>query len=231
MRSSISFYLVVYFIVTNLHCFPHSFSIAYQIPSTKNQEGVIVDGTIASDQSALQKHVVFFDRNHDGIIYPWETFQGFRALGVGIFLSTIASNFINTGLSGVTRPGKLPSLLFPIEVKNIQRGKHGSDTGVYDTEGRFVPSKFEEIFSKHAKKHSNALTLDELLKLLEGNRLPGDYKGWLASYLEWKFLFIIAKNKDGLLTKETIRGVYDGSLFEQLQKKHSERKINEITSI
>ncbi|KAE9605320.1 putative plant seed peroxygenase [Lupinus albus] len=53
----------------------------------------------------------------------------------------------------------------------------------------------------------------------------------IASYLEWKFLFILAKNKNGLLTKETIQGVYDGSLFEHLQKKHFERKINEITSI
>ncbi|KAE9605305.1 hypothetical protein Lal_00025353 [Lupinus albus] len=192
----------------------------------KNQEGMVVENPIVHDQNILQKHVAFFDRNHDGIIYPSETFQGFRAIGCGILLSTVAAIFINSSLSQKTRPGKFPSILLPIEVKNIQRGKHGSDTGVYDTEGRFVPSKFEELFRMHARKYSNALTSDELRDMLKANRVSKDYNGWLASYVEWKILYVLAKDKNGLLTKETIRAVYDGSLFEQMEKKHFEKKIN-----
>ncbi|KAF5945699.1 hypothetical protein HYC85_015927 [Camellia sinensis] len=183
------------------------------------------DGLYGNDENALQKHVNFFDRNKDGVIYPWETFQGFRAIGCGIFLSTFASIFINAGLSHKTRSGKFPSLLFPIEVKNIHKAKHGSDSGVYDTEGRFVPSKFEEIFSKHARKNANALTSDELMGMQKANRVPKDHKGWLASYTEWKILYVLCKDKNGLLQKETIRAVYDGSLFEQMAKeKASSRK-------
>ncbi|WJX16748.1 plant seed peroxygenase [Trifolium repens] len=109
------------------------------------------------------------------------------------------------------------------QVKNIQLGKHGSDTGVYDSEGRFVASKFEEIFIKHAHTHPNALTYDELKQLIKSNREPKDLKGRIGSSVEWNVLYKLAKDKNGLLQKETIRGVYDGSLFEVLKKEHTKR--------
>ncbi|XP_076888680.1 putative peroxygenase 4 [Bidens hawaiensis] len=187
---------------------------------------------IDNDQNVLQKHVVFFDRNNDGVIYPWETFQGFRAIGSGILLSSFAAFFINVGLSGKTRPGtKCPNLLFPINIENIKMAKHGSDSGVYDAHGRFVPSKFEEIFHKYACTHPDALTADELNEFVKGNREPKDYAGWIGGLSEWKILYYLAKDKDGLLKKETIRAVYDGSLFEKMaagkinktKNKHSEK--------
>jgi len=39
----------------------------------------------------------------------------------------------------------------------------------YDTEGRFVPEKFEEVFSKYGKTHKNALTLREVNQAVRGN--------------------------------------------------------------
>ncbi|KAI3843753.1 hypothetical protein MKX03_018406, partial [Papaver bracteatum] len=185
-----------------------------------NEEPVLSN----NNQNVLQKHVAFFDRNKDGVIYPWETFQGFRAIGCGIGLSTVAALFINMGLSGKTRPGKFPNLLFPIEVQHIAKSKHTSDSGVYDTEGRFVSSKFEEIFHKHSNSNANALTADELSGLMKANRVPKDYKGWVASYTEWKILYILCKDKNGLLHKETVRAVFDGSLFEHMEQEIARKK-------
>ncbi|KAK9115135.1 hypothetical protein Syun_021932 [Stephania yunnanensis] len=182
--------------------------------SSKDEKGMKMDGE--DRMSTLQKHVAFFDRNNDGIIYPSETYKGFRAIGCGVALSAAAAMFINIGLSRKTRPGKSLSFRFPIEIKHISGGKHGSDSGVYDTEGRFVPSKFEEIFQKHSRKNSNALTSEELSAMLKANRVPKDFGGWLASWVEWKILYRLCKNKNGVLRKETIRAAYDGSLFEQM---------------
>ena len=48
---------------------------------------------------------------------------------------------------------------------------------------RFVESKFEEIFKKHARSHRNALTYKELLQLLKSNRDPGDFGGWFVVFI------------------------------------------------
>jgi len=41
----------------------------------------------------------------------------------------------------------------------------------------------------------------------------------VAAKAEWGMLYELAKDKDGLLQKDTVRAVYDGSLFYQLAGK------------
>ncbi|KAJ8459970.1 hypothetical protein OPV22_032896 [Ensete ventricosum] len=182
------------------------------------------DGEEEMEMTPLQKHVAFFDRNNDGIIYPSETYRGFRAIGSSVALSAASAVFINGFLSPKTSPGKIPSPLLPIYVKNIHKGKHGSDSGVYDSEGRFVASKFEGIFQKHAKTNPNALTSKELMEMLRANREPKDYSGRLAGWTEWKVLYMLCKDKEGLLQKETVRAVYDGSLFVKMEEEQKSSK-------
>jgi len=177
-----------------------------------------------SNMSVLQQHVAFFDRNKDEIIYPWETYQGFRAIGFNIPISLVAGLFINLTLSYPTSSSWIPSLLLPIHIDNIHKGKHGSDSEVYDTEGRFVPDKFDAIFSKYACTFPDKLTYSELQAMLKANRNVNDLFGWVAARAEWSFLYNLAKNKEGFLEKEAMRALYDGSLFEYFEKQYASRK-------
>ncbi|MCL7025762.1 hypothetical protein MKW94_011015 [Papaver nudicaule] len=176
-----------------------------------------------SQSTILQKHAAFFDRNKDGLIYPWETYQGCREIGIGILLSAGAGIAINLAFSGKTRPGKSLNLLFPIDVRNVIKSRHTSDSGVYDAEGEFDPAKFDEIFHKHSKANADALTADELSDFLKANRLPKDYYGWVIGFLEWKVLFSVCKDKNGLLQKETLRAFYTGDLFYQLEQERARK--------
>ncbi|KAJ0988639.1 hypothetical protein J5N97_006995 [Dioscorea zingiberensis] len=184
------------------------------------------EGRDHGNMSVLQQHVAFFDRNKDGIVYPWETYQGFRAIGCDILTSIGGGFLINLVLGYSTQPSWIPNPLLPIYIKNIHKCKHGSDSETYDTEGRFEPSKFDAIFSKYGLTHPNALTSDELSAMLKANRNLTDFNGWILSYAEWQLLYKLGKDEKGLLHRETIRGLYDGSLFEQLEKNrtsHSKR--------
>eukprot|EP00253_Pinus_taeda_P017223 PITA_17223 len=150
--------------------------------------------------------------------------QGFRAIGVNIILSLVAAVLIHVAFSYYTLPGWIPSLKLPIYIDNIHKAKHGSDSETYDTEGRFAPEKFDASFSKYAMKDPNKLTFMEIQGMLKANRNSNDFLGWGAAELEWTFLYHIGKNREGFLEKETIRRMFDGSLWEILAKQNSSRK-------
>ncbi|PHH91567.1 hypothetical protein CDD83_11161 [Cordyceps sp. RAO-2017] len=163
-------------------------------------------------QSALQQHLDFFDRDHDGIVWPADTYHTFRAIGFGIPFSLFSVVAIHGAMAYPTNATILPDLRFPIHLSRIHKDKHGSDTGAYDSEGRFVPQKFEEIFTKYAHGR-DYMTLDDVWGLLRGQHVLGDHVGRGAAVLEWVTLYLMLWPEDGRMAKEDVRRVYDGSIF------------------
>lgn len=174
--------------------------------------------TDTANMTALQKHVSFFDRNKDGIITPSETFEGSVAIGFSVAYAREFASLVHGANGPITSPADAPLPHLSIYIENMYKGMHGSDTGAFDAKGRFVPQKFEEIFIKHAKVRQDALTSSEVEEMILASRDPLDPRSWSAPETEWGLTYKLASDKRGFLHKDSVRGIYDGSLFVKLEE-------------
>lgn len=53
----------------------------------------------------------------------------------------------------------IPDPYFRIYLMSIHKDKHGSDSGIFDTEGRFIPSRFEDMWVKVSRESWDAHSL------------------------------------------------------------------------
>lgn len=73
----------------------------------------------------MQQHVLFWDRDSDGIIWPQDVYRGFRKLGFNLLFSLLAAIVISMGLSYPTRIAHsyIPDPFFRIYVTSIHKAK------------------------------------------------------------------------------------------------------------
>ncbi|KAK3290200.1 Caleosin related protein-domain-containing protein [Chaetomium fimeti] len=176
-------------------------------------------GAAMRDYTVLQQHVLFWDRDGDSEIYPWDTYVGFRDLGFSVLFSLLAVVIINVNFSYPTRLAVSwwPDLWFRVYVGSIHKAKHGSDSGTYDKEGRFVPQMFEDVFAKWDVHGAGSLSAGELWHMIKGHRLAADPFGWGAAIFEFGTTWLLLQ-KDGRVSKEDLRQTYDGTIFWRIKE-------------
>jgi hypothetical protein len=131
--------------------------------------------------------VEYFDRDKDGIIWPSDTWRGFRDWGFIWPLAAFATFIIHFAFSYRTGKSLLPDILFRIYIDNIHKNKHGSDSMSYDAEGRFRPQQFEDFFAKYDRNGKGGLSKQDIIVGLWGQALAFDIFGFSAATLECKY--------------------------------------------
>ncbi len=174
--------------------------------------------------TTLQRHASFFDDNGDRAVDVAECTRGLKALGLPFGVAEVAALAIVAPLSIQTR-GSL--LALNIDIENIQKGKHDSDTGILDKRGRFNTRRFEKVFGACSTVDRNgdkAFTATELTKMINANRET--LLGSLVSMVEWQVLLALAADTRAVergksvpaLSVARMRSFYDGTLFYKLAK-------------
>jgi len=186
----------------------------------------------AKAETALQKHVNFFDQDLDRQITRSETQVGLEDLGIGSVSAFFMAGVINGALGMAT--GSPWYDAFTVLVDTIHQGKHGSNTGIYDKNGDYVQSAFDAIFDNYDADRNDELSEDEFESLYRGQYT--DAAGSGASRAEFTILFDVAATERTryetqtygwgwwsythtstvtyeVLTRETLQSFYDGTLF------------------
>jgi peroxygenase len=177
--------------------------------------------------TTLQRHASFFDDDGDRGVDVAECARGMRALGLPVGIAYATALAIVAALSLQTR-GSL--LAMNIDVDRIQKGKHVGDTGILDKRGRFVATRFENVFGARSTADRNgdkAFTASELIRMINANRKT--LAGYVAAIAEWQLLLALAADTSVVEHGQTVpalslsrmKSFYDGTLFYRLAKENA----------
>lgn len=166
----------------------------------------------------LQKHCAFFDRNGDGLVMPWETFEGFRVLGYNLFLAILGTIVVHFFFSYWTLDSWIPDPFFAILIKNVHRLKHASDSEVYEHDGTLKPMQEPVVtmLSRYDQQKRGGLSYIDLWRMTQHKWDVLDIFGWVAGKLEWFYLWVLSQ-QNGVVPFDDIKKSYDDTLFKQVE--------------
>ena len=180
-----------------------------------------------STDTTLQRHVSFFDDNGDRSVDVAECTRGLKALGLPVGLAEAAALAIVAPLSIQTH-GSL--LAMSVDIDNIHKGKHDSDTGILDRRGRLNAKRFDKVFGARTAVDRNgdrAFTATDFTEMISANRQT--LLGTLVSTAEWRLLLALAADTEAIengkavpaLSVARLKSFYDGTLFYKLAREHA----------
>lgn len=184
-----------------------------------------IAGLDYSKATPLQKHAAFFVDETGGVTRA-SMQDGFERLHMGKIFSIAASIFIFYGLAASTGTKN-----GAIQLKDLNKGKHPSDTGTFTTTGDLDLNKFEN-YRLFAKTCPDLLTADEVAQMRAANskrdqEISGYLNGALASKGEFDFTMKLfsdrtivdekGKSIPAISFKQLLRVYTDGPLlFEEV---------------
>lgn len=182
------------------------------------EKGPYIMTSTPEGMTPLQRHCAFFDLDNDGILVPWHTFAAFRELGYGLFFSLLGTALVHLFFSYPTSESWMPDPFFSIHLKNIHRCIHGSDSGAYNNFGELTTTPVDAVMTRFDVEQKAGLGFGQGVKMLGALRDINDPFGWMAAILEWGFLWVLAADRDGVVSFDAIRSQYDGTLFYKIRE-------------
>ncbi|KAG8928832.1 hypothetical protein FRC02_006407 [Tulasnella sp. 418] len=70
----------------------------------------------------------------------------------------------------------------------------------------------------------DSITAMQVFRLIRGNVDPFDLFGWFATIFEWSSTYIFLWPQDGRMRKEDVKGVYNGSIFWEIEKQGKKKE-------
>ncbi|KAF8311088.1 hypothetical protein DL93DRAFT_2083803 [Clavulina sp. PMI_390] len=187
-------------------------------------------------RTMLQKHLDYFDPDHDDVFSPYDTFVGFRDLAYPRWSAAIAALLVHLALSYKTLPkykaaeqrftlatfiasiphriwSYIPDPLLRIHLDNIGGIVHKSDPQMFNDQGEFDSQKFEKLFEMYSSApNRDSLTRSDVMRIWRSQRSLGLFR-YIGEGLKWLGRWYTVSPRSGSMTKDELRGCYDGSIL------------------